>query len=264
MKKKIERRWIKVNQSSDAAEQIIRLSLEGVEVAAKITGAGAKNIAVMLYAVLKDQKKTKGKTRLTNMLKSGKELKVFSVKQSEFEKFKEEAKKYGVLYCGLGSKNSIDGVIDILVKVEDAGKINRIVERFKLSQYNEVEIMSEIEKSKKDNQQKNIAQQTKTEKDLAIEKNNKKTLTGENNVLNPNLAKTEKSPLSKPSLKNKNFSEREGTRLEEKQSVRKKLQEYKNEINSNVEEKTSEKSNIKTQPINNPIKKKSRKNNERS
>ena len=28
----------------DAAEQIVRISLEGVEVAAKITGEGAKNI----------------------------------------------------------------------------------------------------------------------------------------------------------------------------------------------------------------------------
>ena len=32
-----------MNQSSDAAEQIVRLSLEGFEVAAKISGTGAKN-----------------------------------------------------------------------------------------------------------------------------------------------------------------------------------------------------------------------------
>ena len=64
-----------MSYSGDAAEQVVRMSLEGVEVAAKITGAGAKEIALLLYAVLKDQKKTKGKTRLTNMLRSGKELK---------------------------------------------------------------------------------------------------------------------------------------------------------------------------------------------
>ncbi len=39
--------------------------LEGFEVAAKITGAGAKNIAVLLYSILKEEKKTKGKARLT-------------------------------------------------------------------------------------------------------------------------------------------------------------------------------------------------------
>ena len=67
--------------SGDAAEQIVRISLEGTEVALKLTGSAAKNIAAMIYAVLKnrDKNKTKGRQRLTAMLKSGKELKVFTV-----------------------------------------------------------------------------------------------------------------------------------------------------------------------------------------
>ena len=72
-----------MSYSGDAAEQVVRLTLEGVEVAAKIAGTGAKEIAVLLYAILRDQKKTKGKTRLTNMLRSEKPLKVFAVKDSE-------------------------------------------------------------------------------------------------------------------------------------------------------------------------------------
>lgn len=50
--------------SGDAAEQVVRMSLEGAEVALKITGAAAKNLAAALYTVLKDQKKTKGKAVL--------------------------------------------------------------------------------------------------------------------------------------------------------------------------------------------------------
>ena len=61
-----------MNTSAEAADQVVRMTLNGVEVAAKITGAGAKQLAILLYAVLKDQKKTKGKTRLTSMLRSGK------------------------------------------------------------------------------------------------------------------------------------------------------------------------------------------------
>ena len=38
------------------------------------------------------------------MLKSGKELKVFSVKADEFKKITEEAKRYGVLYSALINK----------------------------------------------------------------------------------------------------------------------------------------------------------------
>jgi hypothetical protein len=46
---------------------------------AKISGEGAKNLATFLYAVLRDQKKTRGKTRLESLLRSGKELDVFAV-----------------------------------------------------------------------------------------------------------------------------------------------------------------------------------------
>ena len=52
-----------MNTSGEAAEQIVRMSLEGFEVAAKITGAGAKNIAVLLYSILKEEKKTKGQSK---------------------------------------------------------------------------------------------------------------------------------------------------------------------------------------------------------
>ena len=107
----------------------MRMSLNGVEVAAKISGKAAERLAVLLYAVLRDQKKTRGKIRLTNMLKSGKELKVFAVKDGELQKFCEEAKKYGVLYCVLKDRDATDGITDIMVKAEDASKINRIFER---------------------------------------------------------------------------------------------------------------------------------------
>lgn len=37
-----------MNTSGDAAEQVVRLSLEGMEVAAKITGSAAKEVAALL------------------------------------------------------------------------------------------------------------------------------------------------------------------------------------------------------------------------
>ena len=95
-----------MNTSGEAAEQIVRMSLEGFEVAAKITGAGAKNIAILLYSILKEEKKTKGKARLTNMLRSGKELKVFTVKNGDLKKFTQEAKKYGVLTASLRTEET--------------------------------------------------------------------------------------------------------------------------------------------------------------
>lgn len=75
-----------MSYSGEAADQVVRLSLNGVEVAAKLSGSAAKQLAIMIYAILKDQKKTKGKIRLTNMLRSGKELKVFAVKDTQHDR----------------------------------------------------------------------------------------------------------------------------------------------------------------------------------
>lgn len=65
-----------MTNGGDAAEQIVMLSLEGFEVAAKLTGSAAKNVAILLASVLKQEvsqsNKTRGKARLTNMIKSGK------------------------------------------------------------------------------------------------------------------------------------------------------------------------------------------------
>ena len=144
-----------MSYSGDAAEQVVRLSLETGEVAVKLAGEGAKQLAILLYAILREQKKTKGKTRLTNMLRSGKELKVFAVKDSDLQLFCREAKKYGVLYCVLKDRDATDGLTDIMVRAEDASKINRIIERFGLATVDMAEVRREIEQSRQE--QKNDA-----------------------------------------------------------------------------------------------------------
>lgn len=124
-----------MNTSGDAAEQVVRLSLEGMEKLIRITGVGAKEAAVLIFAALNSRQQTMGKTDLINMLKSGKPLKIFSIQKQDLQKFVEETKRYGILYCTLVDKKNKanDGVIDIMVREEDAPKVNRIVERFKLA-----------------------------------------------------------------------------------------------------------------------------------
>ena len=199
-----------MNTGGEAAEQIVRMSLEGFEVAAKITGAGAKNIAILLYSILKEEKKTKGKARLTNMLRSGKELKVFTVKRSDLQKFTQEAKKYGVLYCVLTDRKNKDpnAEVDVIARAEDASKISRIVERFHLASVDTASIVTEAEKSKdgkaaakdgKDSQpEPDIGVQEKAEKDKLLDALMGKPVQKEENAPNPSVAKTEKSPLSEP------------------------------------------------------------------
>lgn len=137
-----------MNHSGDAAEQIVRMSLEGVEVAAKITGSAAKEIALLLVASLKSNNsnlKLKGKARLTSMLKSGKPLEIFSVKESDLKTFVAGAKEYGIVYCVLRNpKNSPDGLCDVMVKADDAPKISRLVERFHFATVDKAKIEHEL------------------------------------------------------------------------------------------------------------------------
>ena len=221
-----------MNTGGEAAEQIVRMSLEGFEVAAKITGAGAKNIAILLYSILKEEKKTKGKARLTSMLRSGKELKVFTVKSGDLKKFTQEAKKYGVLYCVLTDRKNKDpnAEVDVIARAEDASKISRIVERFNLASVDTASIVTEAEKSKdaKDGQpEPDIGVQEKAEKDKLLDELMGKPVQKEENAPNPSVAKTEKSPQSEPTSAQPKNSAEGATRSKEQPSVREELRKIK-------------------------------------
>ncbi|MBO5376207.1 MAG: PcfB family protein [Bacilli bacterium] len=220
--------------SSEAAESIVKLSLEGFEVAARITGKGAEKIAVALYTMAKDQKMTKGKTTLNKMLKSGSQLQIFSLNTNQLKKFHEVSKKYGVLYTALIDKKhpDEDGLVDIMVRAEDAPKINRIVDRFKLSAYDTASIKTEIEKDKMEEMIKDANERgvevISDEERLADDIMSKPIQKEENEMSNPNVAKTEKSLLSEPSLENKSNS---GVAINPKKpSVRETLKRIKEEI----------------------------------
>ena len=239
-----------MNTGGEAAEQIVRMSLEGFEVAAKITGAGAKNIAILLYSILKEERKTKGKARLTSMLRSGKELKVFTVKNGDLKKFTQEAKKYGVLYCVLTDRKNKDpnAEVDVIARAEDASKISRIVERFNLASVDTASIVTEAEKSKdaKDGQpEPDIGVQEKAEKDKLLDELMGKPVQKEENAPNPSVAKTEKSHQSEPTSEQPKKSAEGATMTKEKPSVREELRkikksrkEQKAEINNSVLDKS--------------------------
>jgi len=212
-----------MNPGGDAAEQVVRMSLEGVEVAARITGTGAKNIAILLAAVLKEEQKTRGKARMTNMLKSGKELKVYSIRQKDLKTFAKEAKRYGVLYCVLKDKNSkdSDAVVDVMARADDASKIQRITERFRFDTVDRATVIGEIAKEKG----------AKAEPSKAEEKM----------IPNPSRAQTENVPLSERSSKQTN---RSGSMNGEssRESVREKLNGYKSETEKSKAARTKTRS----------------------
>ncbi len=229
-----------MNNGGDAAEQVVRLSLEGFEVAAKLSGSAAKNIALLLVSVLKQEHKTKGKARLTNMIKSGKELKVFSLPQKDLKKFTEQAKRYGVLYCVLRDKNTKgeNVPVDIIARAEDASKIQRIVERFELGKVDKATIVGEAEKAVKnreavkDEKTKEPTEKekpTKSKNEIIMEEAVRSPMQKEKNAhANPTVAKTDKNPLSRQNSEPAEVQSDKGVaKPVEKPSVKEKLDRYK-------------------------------------
>ena len=221
-----------MNNGGDAAEQIVRLSLEGFEVAAKLTGSAAKNVALLLVSVLKQEQQTKGKARLTNMIRSGKELKVFSLPQKDIQKFTEQARRYGVLYCLLQDKNTRagDAPVDIIARAEDASKIQRICDRFELGKIDKAGVVSQAEKDKADRDAVAKEVPTKTRGEIIVEQAMGDPVQKEGQSHeNPTVAKTEKSPPSERSSEISGTAIDRGTakQADKKPSVREKLERYK-------------------------------------
>jgi len=222
-----------MNTGGDAAEQIVRLSLEGFEVAAKLTGSAAKNVALLLASVLKEEQKPAGKARLTNMIKSGKELKVFSIPNKDLKKFTEQAKRYGVLYCVLRDKYNKDdnAPVDIIARAEDASKIQRICDRFELGgTVDKATIVADAERSVAEREAATNEVPTKTKGELIVEGAMGAPSQKEGNAHeNPTVAKTDKNPPSRQSSDEADLRTDKGTvkSPDQKPSVKEKLERYK-------------------------------------
>ena len=134
-----------MNLGSDPADQVVRYTLEGTEYALRLSGTAAKNFAIFVAAVLRDQKKTRGKTNLTRLLREGKPLKFFSVPTNKMREFAQEAKRHGLLFVPIRDRNDPDH-IEIAIWADDAAKVERIIERMQLDvvETGEAEIMSDV------------------------------------------------------------------------------------------------------------------------
>jgi len=225
-----------MNSGGDAAEQVVRMTLEGTEVALRITGNAAKNITALLIAALKEDGKTKGKARLSGMLKSGKELKVFSIRQKDLKRFTKEARRYGVLYNVIRQKGSKDpnAEVDVIARAEDAAKISRIIDRFKLASVDKAEVVRQVEKGRAEKD----GQRTEPERDFMkpddadafLDDVLAEPVKPERNAPeNPQATRTERNGLSGRDYREEDLPDtsKEGeAKNQEKPSVRKRLAKF--------------------------------------
>ncbi len=111
--------------------QIIRVSLEGVEVILKIGKLNwdfVKDICAVFKRML-DQEKLAGKTSVRQLLKSGGDLQVFKFRTEDLHTVKKMADKYGILYSILPDLNKKDGMSEILFHSQAVPRIQAMMEQ---------------------------------------------------------------------------------------------------------------------------------------
>ncbi len=227
--------------SGDSAESVVRMMLQGSEIALKLTGSGAKNIGVMLYALSKEEKNTVGKTNLTKMLKSKKECRVFSLKEDDLKLFNKQTKAYGIMYCALVNKKekSKDGMIDIMVKSEDAPRVNRIISRYNLSSVDRAVVEQEAVMDLNQSTKTKIKTKTKIVEEIKVNNEiDNKPIKKEGNEIDPKFSGKKNDQLENLSTYNKNLEE--GLSKDIKPSVKEKLNKLKSEVKKDSKEKQKE------------------------
>lgn len=135
----------------EAADQMVSYSFKGGEVLLRLTGDGAKHLAIYLANLLKQGGPSKGKTTLKRMIADGKELSVQRIDAWQIPYFNEMSKKYGVMFVAVKDAKTVDGQCDIMFRTEDAARVSRIFDRLAISEHPDVaHIKSEIIRSKED------------------------------------------------------------------------------------------------------------------
>ena len=109
--------------SGDVADLMVKESIQLTEASIKLLAAGSKNLAALLWALAKDNKKLVGKTGMARLLRESKELKVFHIKESDLAEFRAFAKK-NVLYSVVKDKRRTDGVVDLVTNVDFVSQVN--------------------------------------------------------------------------------------------------------------------------------------------
>lgn len=235
-----------MSTSGEAAEQVVRISLDGAEEILKITGKGAKELAKLLLSEMKKPQRTKGRASLMALLKQKKPMQVFEIDDRSLRKFCQVAKKYGVLYHVIKNTKNRDGRSEIMVRSEDLAQVNRIFDRFQLGVNRQATIKQSIVRSKEaDPAAPEHAQPEKSEEEKLIDKLFEPPQKEQPENTNPSQAKTEKSRPSAPFSKtseNKETITRD-TDHDARPSVRKQLALFRAQLK---EEQSQTKSPTRT------------------
>lgn len=117
-----------MDTSGEVADLLVKEGIQLTEESIKLLAAGSKNLAALLWALARDEKKLVGKTGMARLIREGKELKVFRLKESDLEEFKKFAKK-NVLFSVVKDTKAMNGLVDLVTNVDFVAQVNLFMER---------------------------------------------------------------------------------------------------------------------------------------
>ena len=115
--------------SAEAADVVVRESLQATEAAAKLTLEGMKNVAALLLAIAKQDMKVVGQTTAKRLARVPAPAVVIPIKAEDKAKFQKLAKEFGVLYFFAQKKGNDNGMLNVVSNENYAALLNAIMQQ---------------------------------------------------------------------------------------------------------------------------------------
>ena len=114
--------------SGEAADLVVKESIQATESAVRLAGSGLKNVAALLLALAQQNYKVVGKTTAKRMAQETAPAVVISLKKEDVGRFQKLAKEYGVLYFIAQKKGNDSGLVNVVSNQNYAAQLNVIME----------------------------------------------------------------------------------------------------------------------------------------
>ena len=114
--------------SAEAADLVVKESLQATESAAKLLGSGVKNVAALLLALARDDYKVVGKTNSKRLARDPAPAEVIRIKKEDMRKFQKLAKEFGVLFFFAQKKGNESGYVNVVSSQNYVPQLNAVME----------------------------------------------------------------------------------------------------------------------------------------
>ena len=115
--------------SAEAADVVVRESIQATEAAAKLALEGMKNVAALLLAIAKQDMKVVGQTTAKRLARDPAPAVVIPIKAEDKGKFQKLAKDFGVLYFIAQKKGNDSGILNVVSNQNYAAQLNAVMEQ---------------------------------------------------------------------------------------------------------------------------------------